>query len=188
MAGPVFPKYEKGVSHWIIKGRYFNRPNPENGAIQKTAATNNVWIKKEVLSSTGMTFSEKYNTTGGDDTRFFYKMTELGYKIIWVSKAQVYESIDQKRANVNWILRRHFRSNNITHLQILRKENFSFKSVTIVLSKGLGRVLQFLVLAPLLPILLIVARKYLALNIVIFLARGMGNLSALLNLSYKEYK
>ncbi len=111
VSGPVFPEYTGEVPGWIRNGGFFRRPVFRTGNIVELCSTNNVLIRSAILAKVSG-FDEQFNLTGGEDTHFFLRVGESGYRMVFSSDAVVYEHITAKRANLFWLLRRGYQSGN----------------------------------------------------------------------------
>jgi succinoglycan biosynthesis protein ExoM len=111
VSGPLLPAYVGNVPQWIRNGGFFRRPIFRTGDTVKLCSTNNVLIRSAVLARVP-SFDEQFNLTGGEDSHFFLRVRECGFRMVFSSDAVVYEPITEKRANVSWLLRRGFQSGN----------------------------------------------------------------------------
>ncbi|MGI8959263.1 MAG: glycosyltransferase family 2 protein [Bryobacteraceae bacterium] len=111
VSGPVLPAFTPDVPKWIRTGGLFRRPIFPVGYLMERCSTNNVLIRNEVFSRIP-SFDQKFELTGADDTHFFLRVRQAGYRIIWSREAVVNEVISTQRANVGWILRRAYREGN----------------------------------------------------------------------------
>lgn len=111
VSGPVLPAYNTAVPKWVRNGGFFRRPIFRSGEVVKLCSTNNVLVRSSVLSKVSG-FDELFNLTGGEDTHFFLRVRECGFRMIFSREAIVYEPITEKRANVPWLLRRGYQSGN----------------------------------------------------------------------------
>ena len=111
VSGPLLPAYVGNVPQWIRNGGFFRRPIFRTGDIVKLCSAGNVLIRSAVLASVPG-FDEQFNLTGGEDSHFFLRIRECGFRMVFSSDAVVYEPITEKRANVSWLLRRGFQSGN----------------------------------------------------------------------------
>jgi succinoglycan biosynthesis protein ExoM len=111
VSGPLVPAYTAGVPKWIRNGGFFRRPIFRSGETVKLCSTNNVLIRSSVLFKVPG-FDELFNLTGGEDTHFFLRVRESGFRMIFSREAIVYEPVTEKRANVPWLLRRGYQAGN----------------------------------------------------------------------------
>ena len=111
VSGPVVPAYTTTVPKWVRNGGFFRRPIFHSGEVVKLCSTNNVLIRSSVLFKVPG-FNELFNFTGGEDTHFFLRVRESGFRMIFSREAIIYEPVTEKRANVPWLLRRGYQSGN----------------------------------------------------------------------------
>ena len=134
--GPVLSIFPEGVSQWIIRGNFIQRPSMASGSILKTAATNNVLIRLGALSKLDFPrFDEDFSLTGGSDAELFWRMRQAGAKIVWAADAVVEENVPLERANLRWIFKRNIRYGNVSG-RLLHKR----RSRVVVLMLGAGRI------------------------------------------------
>ena len=111
VSGPVLPAYTADVPQWIRNGGFFRRPVFRTGDVVKLSSTNNALVRSSVLA-TVPGFDEQFNLTGAEDSHFFLRIRESGFKMIFSSAAVVYEPITEQRANLSWLLRRGYQAGN----------------------------------------------------------------------------
>jgi len=111
VSGPVLPAYSIAVPKWVRNGGFFRRPIFRSGQVVNLCSTNNVLIRSSVLCKVSG-FDELFNLTGGEDTHFFLRVRESGFRMIFSREAVVYEPVTEKRANIPWLLRRGYQSGN----------------------------------------------------------------------------
>jgi succinoglycan biosynthesis protein ExoM len=109
--GPVPPRFDPDVADWVKRGRFFEHRNYPTGTEVKFCYTGNSLIRAAVFSDVPL-FDHSFALTGGEDTLFFLRARQAGYKIVWSRDAIAYESISTARANVPWILRRQYQLGN----------------------------------------------------------------------------
>lgn len=120
---------ELKVPGWIKNNSRFKfkRTRRQSGFLCKTAATNNVMIKAEVLRKMGFWFDESYKKMTGEDVDFFGRVYDLGYRIVWCKEAVVYGIADITRCNWKYIWRRNY---NNGYLKIFsKKKNGKFNII-----------------------------------------------------------
>lgn len=71
--------------------------------------TGNVIISRYVLEKLTPAFDERFSKTGSSDFHFALRCRKSGYRAVYVD-SPVYESFPASKANVDWFIRRGFRS------------------------------------------------------------------------------
>lgn len=116
--GPVLPIYPNAAPTWLQLG-LFHAKSP-------------VWVKKAIITGyaanmlferlapalSALRFREDLGARGGEDCAFFSALHKAGGTIVYAQEARVYETIPPARANLSWLLRRHWR-NGKTQAQLL---------------------------------------------------------------------
>jgi|SRR5579872_5816866 len=105
--GPVKPRFEFEPPQWILKGRFFERPNHESG-YQMTWAqcrTGNVLFRKRILDGMAEPFRPQFESAG-EDMDFFRRLIDKGCKFIWCADAIVYELVPSSRCTRSFLLKR----------------------------------------------------------------------------------
>ncbi len=111
VSGPVRPVFSAETAEWIRSGGFFDRPRFTTGHVMDKCSTNNVLVRREVFARTRH-FEEGMQLTGVEDTHFFMRVKQAGYKIVWSDEALVHETIPAARANLRWLLARGYRLGN----------------------------------------------------------------------------
>lgn len=73
-----------------------------------TCASNNTLIRMESIKKTNLKFDINYNTTGGEDTKFFMELNKLDKKIIFCGESIVYEHSRKERETFSYYRKKHF--------------------------------------------------------------------------------
>lgn len=108
-SGPTYKKFDKQYPKYIVDNNFFKKPTTKKtGQYRKTCASGNVFFSLDIVKDNHLYFSKDFNYLGGEDMNFFNRVTEKGYKIGWNDTAVNYELIDDKRANVKWLLNRAY--------------------------------------------------------------------------------
>lgn len=108
--GPVLAILPERCPTWVRKGGFFERPRYETGTPLPFGATNNALVSGTFVRRLGARFSPEYARSGGEDTDFFASLGAKGARMVWCDEAIVSEDVPPERANLAWLLRRHFRS------------------------------------------------------------------------------
>lgn len=191
VGGPVLPYFYEPVPYWVVKGKFFEqsfeRPRYPTGHLLKLTAAGNVLIRTRTFEEVGEYFDEELGLTGGEDTLFFARVYEAGYKLVWADEAVVYEWTPGSRANARWILRRAYRLGNSRSLyERYSKAGASVRAVRTV--KGGGRIVQGLLLLPVCALLAPLRGRHVLVKPLIHLCRGAGMLAGLIGVRYEEYR
>jgi len=104
LTGPVLYSYET-LPAWLPSLSLKNR---ERGSRLLTAATNNAAVKTAWLRSRfpTLSFDREFDFTGGEDSDFFYRLTDVGGRIKWVDDAYVSEVVPAPRLEMKYQLAR----------------------------------------------------------------------------------
>lgn len=118
--GKVEPIYPSDCPEWIIKGRFFNKPEYQNRIKNIISATSNVLIDTAMIKKEKEYFNLDFNKTGGEDTYFFKKYIKKGYQSVWCQDAVVYDRILSERLNDKYIYLRAYTA-SYTYSEIQQK-------------------------------------------------------------------
>lgn len=111
VSGAVIPTFSADVPEWVRAAGFFNRRITPTGHTVELCSTNNALVRRDILKVVPG-FSERFNLTGGEDTHFFLRIRNAGFRMVASEEAIVYEPISEGRANLAWILRRGYQSGN----------------------------------------------------------------------------
>jgi glycosyltransferase involved in cell wall biosynthesis len=111
VAGPVSPRYAQEVAGWIKAGEFFASPPKPTGTPCKTCATHNALVATRVFERVPK-FDDSFALSGAEDTDFFLRTAQAGYKIVWSQEAVVFEYTSAARGTIAWILRREYQTGN----------------------------------------------------------------------------
>ncbi|MEZ5998288.1 MAG: glycosyltransferase family 2 protein [Hyphomonas sp.] len=104
---PVYPDSAPGwMRDWAVHGTHISADEDQ----AKPGATCNCLIDLGVVRETGLCFETRMSLTGGEDTLFFTRLLDAGYRLTRASKAKVFEHIPESRATPNWLMRRWYRT------------------------------------------------------------------------------
>jgi succinoglycan biosynthesis protein ExoM len=111
VSGPVSPTYSAGIADWVKRGGFFGRRVVPTGTRLTTCAANNVMIAARVFNRV-QRFDDAFALSGAEDTHFFLRVWQRGYKIIASNEAIVCEVVSAERGTINWLLRREYQTGN----------------------------------------------------------------------------
>lgn len=112
VVGPVVPEFIAKVPEWVRRGKIFHTARRPSGVVMPVAATNNLLLDLAVLNRLGLTFSPRYNHSGGSDTQLTWKLSKAGERIIWNDEARVHDQVPAKRMTAQWVIGRTYRLAN----------------------------------------------------------------------------
>jgi succinoglycan biosynthesis protein ExoM len=107
--GPVLPSYEIDPPKWVIAGRLWIRESFPTGTIltsPKQTRSGNFMISKRMIDENPGLFDPKFGKLGGEDSDFFKRMLQRGYRLTWSNEARVYERIPPARLKRAYFLKR----------------------------------------------------------------------------------
>lgn len=139
--GPVRAIYGPECPDWMIDGD-FHSINPVwvRGTII-TGYTCNVLMRREASALKGLRFRPEFGRSGGEDTVFFAAVHSNGGILAYAPDAIVSEAVVPARANLNWLLKRAFRSGQTHGLLLLERAGTKpltrLKNAAITMTKAL---------------------------------------------------
>jgi GT2 family glycosyltransferase len=109
ISGPTYNKFLNKYPKYIEKNNIFkSSTTKKSGQVRSTCAGGNVFFPVAISSESNIWFENAYMFMGGEDGDFFAKASMAGYTIIWNNASVNYEMIGDERANIKWILNRHY--------------------------------------------------------------------------------
>jgi GT2 family glycosyltransferase len=184
VAGPNPPRFLDEPPAWMRDGGFFNGQQRATGILVDTAATHNVLVRCEVFQQMDRLFDERFALHGCSDSEFFRRVARAGHRMVWAQDALAYECIPASRMTLRWILQRAYRTaNGMGRPEIRRLEGLTAPWVFVNGLKCLARGAVHLALAVALR-RGAVARVHALLRLV----SGVGWLTGLFGLRYREYK
>jgi len=100
----------------INYSQFFEKQYKENLKRVSWAASNNVFLKYNIIKKHRIFFDKALNKFGiGEDQLFFLKLNSYGHKIYWSKTIKVFEDIHGHRLNLRWLIRRSFRLGVLGH-------------------------------------------------------------------------
>jgi succinoglycan biosynthesis protein ExoM len=143
--GRVIYQYPEGDRWAYLSEKNLTHKQKSDGKIVNSAATNNVLINSHIFSADG--FSLRFDTTlqfsGGSDTDFFNRSRLNGARLVYYSKAIVYETVPAERCTLNWLFNREARI--AAAAVYIDKKNLG---ASLAKNKHLKRITQHILQAP----------------------------------------
>ncbi|NJN86751.1 MAG: glycosyltransferase family 2 protein [Leptolyngbyaceae cyanobacterium SL_7_1] len=181
--GRVVPHFQDKVPAWVVKGKFFEPRRYPTGHSLEAAYTNNALVRATLLRQQDKVFDERFALTGGEDSYFFRTLRHQGHRLVWADEAVVCEWIPPSRTTMKWILLRAYRG--CLSYTLWEKETLvSVKVRTVAVLKAIAQIALGLVL--LLPSL--VLERHILMRALLNIYKGAGRLSALIGVTYQEYK
>jgi len=115
--GPVRAIYAKDAPEWMVSGDFHSTLPVHVWGEIRTGYTCNVLIRWSAPFN-ALRFDLKLGKSGGEDTDFFYRLTDLGGMIDYAPDALVEEPVPAQRATMAWLVARRLRSGQ-THGMLL---------------------------------------------------------------------
>jgi glycosyltransferase involved in cell wall biosynthesis len=105
--GPVKPYFGFDPPKWVVKGKFFERPDYPTGykLTWTQTRTGNVLFRKAILNGGGNPFNPEFGTAG-EDVDFFRRMMEKGCTFVWCTEAVAYEVVPEWRCRRSYLLKR----------------------------------------------------------------------------------
>jgi succinoglycan biosynthesis protein ExoM len=109
--GPVLPEFSKDFPVWLARSGIFDRPRVTTGTIlaAQNLRSGNALLALESLKLIAGPFDKRLGKTGGEDSKLFRQLHDLGHSFCWCDEAVVYEIQDKQRARLSWHLARSYR-------------------------------------------------------------------------------
>lgn len=181
--GRVMPHFQDNAPTWVVKGKFFEPRRHATGSALEAAYTNNALVRAPLLTQHSKVFDERFALTGGEDSYFFRTLRHQGHQLVWADEAVVYEWVPASRTTMQWILLRAYRG--CLSYTLWEKETLvSVKVRAISVIKAIAQIVLGLVL--LLPSL--VLERHILMKALLNIYKGAGRLSALIGVTYQEYK
>lgn len=183
VAGPNPPRFLGEPPAWMREGNFLDGQQRVTGTLVDTAATNNVLVRCEVFQQMDRLFDERFALHGCTDSEFFRRVARAGHRMVWAQDALAYECIPASRMTLRWLLQRTYRiANGRGNPELRRLEGLTARWVFANGLKCLARGAGHLVLA------ITLRRGAVAcVHALLKLASGMGWLTGLFGLRYREY-
>ncbi len=108
-SGPTYSKFTEEYPPYIKNNKIFKTSTTKKtGTTRPICASGNVFFPVSVTKDSGLWFDNRFVYMGGEDGDFFSRASNAGYTIVWNNDAINYELIGNSRANLKWILNRHY--------------------------------------------------------------------------------
>ncbi|MEO7235451.1 MAG: glycosyltransferase [Lapillicoccus sp.] len=117
VAGRVVERYEREPPRWVVAGEFFRRFSMPTLTEVTVAPTGNLLLDMEVVRRLGLTFDERFGSTGGEDTLFTSQLTARGGRIVWCDESRVIDLVPESRTTRQWVLARQ-RSQGILAVRV----------------------------------------------------------------------
>ena len=174
------PQLHKVKNRFYLKLFNLIEPNKKHGQEIDWIATNNSFIKSEILKDKRILFDEKLKDIGGSDQLFFKKLHQLNFECRWNRTSEVIENIQPERENILWFIKRNLRYGY--------SGNYIDRSIYGGLNGTIVSVLKSIYLFFLSFIfILLVLNKQNFYKALFFFFRSMGRILGLLNYIPKKY-
>ncbi|MCK6620518.1 MAG: glycosyltransferase family 2 protein [Calditrichaceae bacterium] len=144
--GPVKPHFDSKPPNWIVKGRFFDRPEHQTGFIMpwSECRTGNVLILKDIIVGMETVFNPDFGA-GASDIELFRRLIDAGHKFVWCNEAFVYEVVPPNRWKRSFMIKRALLRGRISLLHRKNRVRGILKSFLAVPA--------YLILLPLLQII-----------------------------------
>lgn len=133
--GPALTFFPEPVPRWVEEGHFFSMPRKKTGTVCSTGSTQNVLFSTLILQDPAFRFDEKFALSGGEDYDFFQRVSGAGYQMVWADEAVVTEWYPRSRANIGWLLRRHFRYGSV-EISLRSVNSFPERALETMLAMG----------------------------------------------------
>jgi succinoglycan biosynthesis protein ExoM len=114
--GPVRPRYESPPPDWVIRGKFFDRPDYYSGYFLNwwLTRTGNCLLKRSLFKGREGRFLPEFGS-GGEDRDFFMRMIYRGHVFVWCAEAPIYEMVPPDRWKIITMLRRALLRGKMTY-------------------------------------------------------------------------
>jgi glycosyltransferase involved in cell wall biosynthesis len=138
--GPVKPYFQADPPRWVLKGRFFERPNYKSGYQLSWAEcrTGNVLFRRSLLDGIDTPFRAEFDTAG-EDMDFYRRMIDRGHVFVWCREAVVHELVPPARCRRSFLLKRallrgsNFPKHPASRLKNVLKSMIAVPSYTLAL-------------------------------------------------------
>ena len=133
VAGPVRSTFHGEPDPFVAAGGFFDRAHRRHlktGAPIERAATNNLLVDLHTVRRLGLTFDDRFSSTGGEDSMFTGALRAAGGRMVWCEEALVYDPVHPSRNGRRYVLNRAFTMSNssaLADLALLRRLGIAFR-------------------------------------------------------------
>ena len=151
-SGPTIKLFSGDCPEYIRHNKLFSTSkSKKSGDLKSTCASGNVFFPLDIIGD--LRFNEDFNTSGSEDTEFFFKLNSLGYKIGWNNEAVNYEIVNESRTNIKYIITRAFANGfSNSYIKISKEKHLNYCRISYILKKLLAIVSQSIALILMLPL------------------------------------
>ena len=131
--GPVRPHFDSEPPAWVIRGKFFERPEHTTGfqVGWEECRTGNVLFRKSIIDKGAPPFRTHFDTAG-EDVDFFRRMIDKGCRFVWCNEAVAYETVPPDRYTRKYLLRRALLRGSNFHKHPAKRLQNILKSVVAV--------------------------------------------------------
>jgi len=99
VVGAVLPEFEGSPPAWVVHSRFFDRSLPPAGTKigMGIALSGNALLRADFLRARNLWFDPDFNFTGGEDSDFFRRFTDLEGTVVSAPDAVVREFVPSQR-------------------------------------------------------------------------------------------
>ena len=107
---PVEPQVPASAPAWIRRGRFYDWPHLESGALVPPSMLRfgNVLLSGALLRTEPGPFDAAFGLSTGEDGDLLLRLMAKGAKVVWCDEAIVWEPIEAKRLSLQWLLARSY--------------------------------------------------------------------------------
>jgi succinoglycan biosynthesis protein ExoM len=117
VAGRVVSAADGELDPFVVEGGFLDRSHRiglQTGARIDRAASNNLLVDLRWVREHGLRFDDDFALTGGEDSLFTSRLTQLGGVMVWCDEAVVTDHVPAARMTPRYMLRKSFFMANTT--------------------------------------------------------------------------
>lgn len=112
VTGPVIGRLPENAPKWATRGKFYESPRVDTGAVMDTFYTNNTLLERKLLDDFKKPFEETMAFCGGTDELLARQVLGAGATCVWCQEAEVFEDVPLRRVTLSWYFRRRYRIGN----------------------------------------------------------------------------